>query len=155
MNEKQYRYYKGCNKRLFHHRHCPNCCRHDDKDYSTTSKNQVSKPQTNTFNPIFSPSITINISKTPDPTTIGLKTFQYLTLADENKRIYTDQDALKQYGSSNIPNPDNISYMNLFINGVLQPEVLYRVHEGSLELLSSDLPLQGTTIILLFVVMET
>ncbi|WP_060669245.1 DUF4183 domain-containing protein [Oceanobacillus caeni] len=151
MKEKQYLYCKGERDRRFTRDNCMNCCQyHQDQKRSINIDN--SPVNNNSFHPIFNPTININISTTEQPTpTIGLKTFQYITLAEENKRIYTDEDALKQYGSSEIPNPDKISYMYLFLNGVLQPEVLYSVTEGSLELLSSDLPLNGTPIILLFV----
>lgn len=156
MNEKQYRYYKGCKvpcdkdpRPKCHCRHCNKECK-EMKD-----RIEISPSNTNTFNPTFNPSITINMPSTPAPSPIhGLKTFQYMTLAGENKRIYTNQDALKQYGSSDILKPETISYMNLFINGVFQPDVLYEVKEDYLHLTSSDLPLKGSPIILLFVVIE-
>lgn len=120
---------------------CPNChwhhCSKERKKIHEGNKNNTSN--TNTFNPIFNPSITVNISPEYTPTPIGVETVQYLTLAEEGKKVYTNKDALKQYGSSDILDPDNVSTLNLFVNGVLQPPSIYTVEEGILHLESSDL----------------
>lgn len=114
-----------------------------------------SPSNTNTFNPIFNPSITINIpsGKTPSDH-IGVETFQYLALAEEGKTTYTNEDALKQYGSSDILDPNHVSMVNLFVNGVLQPPSVYHMEEGMLTLTSSDLPPKGAPIIILFVIIK-
>lgn len=152
MNEKQYRYYKRCKFQsdkdpcpLCHCHHCNKKCR-DIKDGI-----EISPSNTNTFNPIFNPSITINMSPGHTPTHIGVETVQYITLAEEGKKVYTNKDALKQYGSSDILNPNNVSNINLFVNGVLQPPSIYDVGEGILHLKSSDLPPKDAPIILLFI----
>lgn len=77
-----------------------------------------------------------------------------MAFAEEGKKVYTDEDALKQYGSSDILNPEHVSTINLFVNGVLQPPSIYRVEEGILNLESSDLPPKGAPIILLFVTVK-
>lgn len=154
MNEKHYRYYKGDRDKLFTKGNGTNyySCQHDHQK-KRDNGNTFSPINKNSFHPVFNPAITINISANEQPTkSIELETFQYIALAEEDKRTYTNQDALNQYSSTNIPHPENISYMNLFINGVLQPDVLYTVTEGLLTLRSSDLPLKDTPIILLVVI---
>jgi len=89
---------------------------------------------------------------TPGP--IGVETVQYITLAVEGKKVYTDKDALKQYGSSDILDPDSVSTINLFVNGVLHPPSIYNIEKGILHLESSDLPPKDAPIILLFVTIK-
>ena len=77
-------------------------------------------------------------STQPPPTTGVLKveTFQYITVSDGVKNTYTNQDGLIQFDSSVILNPNTVSYMNLFINGILQPLNVYKVSEGTLTIYS-------------------
>jgi hypothetical protein len=75
----------------------------------------------------------------------------YNALSDGKKRIYTDDDGLKEYGGCGIPSPDDISFYNLFINGVLQPQKDYYIKKGLLELLSENVPMKDQTIIFVFV----
>lgn len=137
---------------------CPNChCHHCNKERKRIhegNENSTSTSNTNTFNPVFNPSITVNISPGSTPTPIGVETVQYLTLAEEGKKVYTNKDALKQYGSSDILDPDNVSTLHLFVNGVLQPPSIYTVEEGTLHLESSDLPPKNAPITLLFVTVK-
>ncbi|UUI04338.1 DUF4183 domain-containing protein [Oceanobacillus jeddahense] len=134
----------------------PNChCHHCNKEHKRIHEgNKNSTSNTNTFNPVFNPSITVNISPEYTPAPIGVETVQYLTLAEEGKKVYTNNDALKQYGSSDILDPDNVSTLNLFVNGVLQPPSIYTVEEGILHLKSSDLPPKDAPITLLFVTIK-
>lgn len=44
-----------------------------------------------------------------------------------------------------------VSYVNLFINGVLQPPVTYEIKEGILQLKTSDVPPEGAPINLQFI----
>ncbi|MCA0990316.1 DUF4183 domain-containing protein [Guptibacillus hwajinpoensis] len=73
---------------------------------------------------------------------------EYFAFAKEGQRIYTDQNAVEGYPKQRILNPCDVSYINLFINGVLQPELNYRINEGVLVLLTEDVPICGATIIL-------
>jgi len=88
------------------------------------------------------------------PTSIGVETLQYITLAVEGKKVYTNEDALKQYGSSDILDPRAVSMIHLFVNGVLQPPSIYKVEEGRLYLESIDLPPKDAPIILLFITVK-
>ncbi|HDR8101176.1 TPA: DUF4183 domain-containing protein, partial [Bacillus cereus] len=72
----------------------------------------------------------------------------FYTFADGEKLIYTDSDGLAQYGTTHILSPDEVSYINLFINGILQPQPLYQVSTGQLTLLDNQPPSQGSSIIL-------
>lgn len=74
--------------------------------------------------------------------------YQYNTVSDGIKRVYTNEDELLEYGNLGIPNPDAISFFNLYINDVLQPRNNYKVEEGRLTLLTEDVPLKGSPIIL-------
>ncbi|MVB09698.1 hypothetical protein CAFE_03630 [Caprobacter fermentans] len=74
--------------------------------------------------------------------------WQYNAVSDGVKKKYTDEDEIKEYGAQGIPSPCEVSYFNLFINGVLQPKVNYRVRKGLLELTTSDAPSKGAPVIL-------
>ncbi|WP_110112279.1 DUF4183 domain-containing protein [Bacillus sp. CGMCC 1.16541] len=76
---------------------------------------------------------------------------QYCTKSDGHKKVYTNKDSLKKHSTTRILDPCTVSYVNLFINGVLQPPHLYVVKKGELVLLSVDVPLKGVPIILQFV----
>jgi Domain of unknown function (DUF4183) len=77
-----------------------------------------------------------------------VQVFEYSTIGNSQKRIYKNEDALVGYGIQKILSPFNFSYMNLFINGVLQPTSNYILKEGKLILLTDDLPLDKSPIIL-------
>ncbi|WP_356714735.1 DUF4183 domain-containing protein [Peribacillus sp. Bi96] len=51
-------------------------------------------------------------------------------------------------GNQTILDPSNTSFMNLFINGVLQPHANYTVEKGKLKLNTVDTPIKGAPIIL-------
>lgn len=73
---------------------------------------------------------------------------QYNAVSDGKKKIYTNFDEIKEYGISGIPSPCEVSYFNLYSNGVLQPAVNYRVKRGVLELTTKDAPVKGAPVIL-------
>lgn len=77
--------------------------------------------------------------------------YQYNALADGVKSIYTNEDELTEYGSRGILDPKTVSYVNLFINGVLQPPNVYEVEKGYLHLKTEDVPRKNTPIILQFI----
>lgn len=78
----------------------------------------------------------------------------FYTFADGEKLIYTDSDGLAQYGTTHILSPNEVSYINLFINGILQPQPLYQVSTGQLTLLDNQPPSQGSSIILQFIIIN-
>ncbi|WP_413375445.1 DUF4183 domain-containing protein [Alkalihalobacillus sp. 1P02AB] len=75
----------------------------------------------------------------------------YYAIARENQFIFTDSDRLTEYESSKIIAPKDSMVINFFINGILQPPILYKIENGKLTLLTTDAPLQGTPIILQFI----
>lgn len=77
--------------------------------------------------------------------------YQYIALSDGIKKLYTNRDELKEYGARGILNPNHVSFFNLFINGLLQPQVNYEIQEGLLLLTTDDVPLKGSTIFIVFV----
>ncbi|WP_163538219.1 DUF4183 domain-containing protein [Gracilibacillus sp. YIM 98692] len=86
--------------------------------------------------------------KTPDDHIIEVENNQYNTISDGVKNQYTDADEIIAYGDKGIPDPEVVSYFNLFINGVLQPQTNYTVEEGILTLTTSNIPQEGAPIIL-------
>lgn len=56
------------------------------------------------------------------------------------KRIFTESDSVPNAGVNYIPDVSEVSYFNLYVNGVLQPQVTYRLGRGFIELLTSDIP---------------
>jgi len=75
-------------------------------------------------------------------------TTELFVLSDGLRKVYTEQDALVNSGLQQMMDPADASYMNLFINGILQPKVNYRVTEGRLVLLTEDVPEKGCPIVL-------
>ncbi|MGN7117633.1 DUF4183 domain-containing protein [Lysinibacillus odysseyi] len=73
---------------------------------------------------------------------------EFYTVSDGRKKVYTIDDCLEHTGDRIIRSTSDVSFMNLFINGVLQPKVNYRIEEGKIILNTLDAPLQGSPIIL-------
>lgn len=79
------------------------------------------------------------------------ETYFYCAVSDGEQRIFTDQDGLAEYNSSSILDPTQVSLMNLYINGMIQPPVLYEVSKGILLLKTTDVPRKDVTIVLQFI----
>lgn len=77
-----------------------------------------------------------------------VKTFEYYTVSDGRKRVFTNNDGLHDYGEQKIQDTENVSFYNLFINGVLQPSATYKVEDEKLILTTDDIPIKGSPIIL-------
>ena len=84
--------------------------------------------------------------------TSKIKSFEFYSISDGRKRIFTEEDALQGYGKQEIIDPNLISYMNLFVNGVLQPKKTYEVTKGKIILKTEDIPQCGTPIILQMII---
>ncbi|WP_067840936.1 DUF4183 domain-containing protein [Amphibacillus sediminis] len=80
-----------------------------------------------------------------------VETYQYNTLSDGKKLIYTNADELTEYGNKGILDPSDVSLVNLFINGVLQPDNTYQVRKGQLILNVKQPPEKRAPIILQFI----
>jgi hypothetical protein len=92
--------------------------------------------------------ILFNTLKDSQCQTMPVDDWQYNAVSDGEKKIYTNEDELKKYGNHGIPSPSEVSYFNLYINGVLQPTVNYKVIKGVLELTTADAPVKGALVIL-------
>ncbi|PGA06021.1 DUF4183 domain-containing protein, partial [Bacillus mycoides] len=88
------------------------------------------------------------------PGTIPTTNLLYFTFSDGEKLIYTNADGIAQYGTTQILSPSEVSYINLFINGILQPQPFYEVTAGQLTLLDDEPPSQGSSIILQFIIIN-
>ena len=62
---------------------------------------------------------------------IHTQAIQYNSYAKERK-YYLNSDRIEQYNSKNIPDPRRTSLQNLYINGVMQPPINYRVRKDLL-----------------------
>jgi hypothetical protein len=77
--------------------------------------------------------------------------YQYNTISDGIKNEYINDDEIKKYGDKGILDPNDVSYLNLSINAVLQPHAVYKVEEGKLTLETDDLPIYGAPITITFI----
>ncbi|OPJ56231.1 hypothetical protein CLOTH_06350 [Alkalithermobacter paradoxus] len=84
----------------------------------------------------------------------NIKNYQYNAISDGFKKEFTNNDALTVYKSNGIPDPNKVSLINLFVNGVLQPKVNYRVKKGLLTLTTNDIPIKGIPITLEYLVVK-
>lgn len=87
----------------------------------------------------------------------GLSTYRakarnsfYYTVSNGG-RLYTNEDGAPDYTNNTIIDPNKSTYINLFVNGVIQPAELYSVSKGKLYFTSDDPPPVGVPIILQFV----
>lgn len=85
---------------------------------------------------------------------IEAETYQYTALSDGEKRVYTNEDELKKYGHRGILPPCEVTYYNLYVNGVLQPKVNYVMMKGRLEFITEDVPTEGATIIIKYIIFK-
>ncbi len=74
--------------------------------------------------------------------------WHYNASSNGEKKVYTNDDELTEYGDHGIPSPSEVSYFNLYINGVLQPKVNYQVRKGVLQLNTTNAPVKGAIVIL-------
>ena len=73
---------------------------------------------------------------------------EYYTISDGFCRIYKEEDGIIELGKQVILDPCQVSFMNLFINGVLQPKESYDVQGGVIILKTVDVPPKGAPVIL-------
>lgn len=85
---------------------------------------------------------------------LNAKVYQYTAISNGSKRVYTNKDELKKYGDKGIFSPEEVSYYNLYVNGVMQPRINYILKRGRLEFTTKDLPTKGATIVLKYITFE-
>ncbi len=96
----------------------------------------------------------IQVPPPPSPSPIPTTNLLYFTFSDGQKLIYTNADGLAQYGTTQILSPSEVSYINLFINGIIQPQTTYLVQAGVLTLLTPTAPEAGIPITLQFILIN-
>ena len=72
----------------------------------------------------------------------------YSTRADGVSRSFKVASLDAKDGMSQIPNEDEVSAHNLYINGVLQPKITYKIMNHELKIVTDDLPKKGELIML-------
>lgn len=95
--------------------------------------------------------VNFTIPAKPASAIAKVDTYQYNTLSDGVSAVYTNADELTEYGNRGILNPQSVSYINLYINGMLQPPNTYHVKTGELRLNTTDIPSANTPIVLQFI----
>lgn len=75
-------------------------------------------------------------------------------IVSSGKKVYTNEDGLEEYGITTILSPSEVSYINVFINGILQPQTNYMVEQGKLTLLTEEAPNAGVPIVLQFIIIN-
>ncbi|MGG0035491.1 DUF4183 domain-containing protein, partial [Priestia megaterium] len=88
----------------------------------------------------------------PIPGPIATTSLLYVTSSDGKKLEYTDSDASPDSETSQILSPSEVSYINLFINGMIQPQSNYTVEKGKLIL--NELLEEKTPIVLQFIIIN-
>jgi Domain of unknown function (DUF4183) len=78
----------------------------------------------------------------------------YFAFSDGQNLVYTNSDGFGEYGITEILSPNEVSYINLFINGILQPQSNYQVENGRLTLLVDEAPSEGVPITLQFIIIN-
>jgi hypothetical protein len=97
---------------------------------------------------------TIKISipiKTTYPSILKSEVSYFYAIADGKKRIFTDSDAVTEYGSGKILDPSQVSYSNVFVNGILQSPLNYSIIKGQLQFNTEDVPGKDILITVQFV----
>lgn len=87
----------------------------------------------------------------PHPRILTSDNLIYFALGDGKKIVFTNSDAIQQLSTSEILSPQEYSYVNLFINGFLQPTVLYTLEKGCLILLTNEAPGVDVPVMLQFI----
>jgi len=85
---------------------------------------------------------------------LDVSNYQYNAVSDGIKKEFTNTDELLLYGDYGIPNPNDVSFFNLYINGVLQPETNYSIETGLLTLTIEEPPKEDVPIILEYLVIR-
>lgn len=92
--------------------------------------------------------------KDKNDTVLQAEVYHYNTISDGIKKEFTNEDELEYYGGRGILDPAQVSFINLYVNGVLQPLVNYSAEKGHLVLLASDIPNKGVPITLEFITIK-
>ncbi|MDQ0270105.1 DUF4183 domain-containing protein [Cytobacillus purgationiresistens] len=76
----------------------------------------------------------------------------FFAFSDGHQTVFTNSDGVAEFGTTQILSPITVSYINLFVNGVIQPQTTYQVEEGELTL--DESPPLGVPITLQFIIVN-
>ncbi len=108
----------------------------------------------NSFNTAVMTAVVTGVFYSKGNRILDAENHQYNTMSDGVKKEFTNDDELLVYGGHGIPDPNNVSFFSLFINGVLQPEPVYTVEPGLLILKTSNAPQEGVPITLEYLIIK-
>ena len=95
---------------------------------------------------LFLPIIPLEVRSFAIPKKVEV--YEFYTKGDGKKRIFKEEDGIKELGIQVILSPLVLSFTNLFINGVLQPKESYIVKKGEFCLVTEDVPVKDALLIL-------
>ncbi|PEZ02867.1 hypothetical protein CN326_19265 [Bacillus sp. AFS018417] len=93
-------------------------------------------------------------TETTSPGLISVTNLMFFTVSDGTRLVYTNDDGLPQFGTTQILAPNQVSYMNLFINGIIQPQSSYNVQAGILTIFADEALSPGIPITLQFILIN-
>ncbi|MGG0275233.1 DUF4183 domain-containing protein, partial [Bacillus rhizoplanae] len=85
---------------------------------------------------------------------VSVTNLMFFTVSDGKRLVYTNDDGLPQFGTTQILAPNLVSYMNLFINGIIQPQSSYNVQAGILTIFADEALPPGIPITLQFILIN-
>jgi hypothetical protein len=86
----------------------------------------------------------------PSPSILKADAVYFFALGDGIKRIFTDEDAIIEYGIDKILDPSSVSYLSVFVNGIIQSPVNYTINKGELLFKTEDVPEKNVFITIQF-----
>lgn len=93
-------------------------------------------------------SVPLNVNK---PSVLKADNDYFYAIADGIKRDFTDKDAVVEYGSGKILDPSQVSYSNVFVNGILQSPLNYTIKKGLLHFNTEDVPEKNVLITIQYI----
>ncbi len=92
----------------------------------------------------------VQVKRTSIPRKV--RVYEFVATSDGRRHTYVAGDAIKSYPLSRLLNADEVSYTNLFVNGMLQPKLHYKLADGKLIFLTDDVPIKHASIVLQMII---
>jgi hypothetical protein len=86
-----------------------------------------------------------------NPSILKGDSIYFYALADGVKRVFTDEDAIIEYGIGEILDPSQVSFISIFVNGILQSPVNYVIKKGQILFDTEDVPEKDVYITIQFI----
>lgn len=81
--------------------------------------------------------------------------YQYNAIGNGERRVFTNADEIAEYGQQGILSPWDVSYYDVFVNGMLLPQSDYVITKGKLQFNTIDVPSNGQIINVIFVTIKS